>query len=283
MFWEKLSLHNNKSIDTKILTPSTNLPTFRLVTVSTFLRVNLQKSPLDLQGRIKSPAIAFIAIAWSIYDTMYKKGIKNFSLLANNRKLEPLPKNSSDLLGKRNLTSLLYFGTTTETNFSMQHSTLDQRPCSSLASYNWSGALLWPSCYATAVLFELLSNFPSRCCSKEEKSDVFSKRTRRIFWQRFKFSVVGKQGKVFYSFFGHRIINWSSNCNKSDRWTLDSTLDIERRFLKVYPEKGAHSYQPKRRKICPWCQNFGIYLFVVVQWNFFSKHPVHKLYGPWRK
>ena len=44
---------------------------------------------------------------------MYKK----LSLLASNRKLEPLPDNSSGLLQKKRPTSLLSFGTTTETTF----------------------------------------------------------------------------------------------------------------------------------------------------------------------
>ena len=39
---------------------------------------------------------------------------------------------------------------------------------------------------------------------KEEKSIFFPKQTRRFFWQRFKFSVVGKKEKVF---FVHRIIS----------------------------------------------------------------------------
>ena len=43
MFYEKLSLHDYKSIDAKILTPSTNLRTFQLVNVTTFLRVKPSK------------------------------------------------------------------------------------------------------------------------------------------------------------------------------------------------------------------------------------------------
>ena len=59
---------------------------------------------------------------------------ENFSLLANNRKLEPLPKNSSGLLRKKSTSLLFEFsGKTTETNFSMQHSTPDPHRCSSLA------------------------------------------------------------------------------------------------------------------------------------------------------
>ena len=60
MFKGKLSLHHSKSIDAKILTPSTNLPTFRLVTVTPLT--------LKLTTCLHNPICSFVAltlVCWS--------------------------------------------------------------------------------------------------------------------------------------------------------------------------------------------------------------------------
>ena len=123
----------------KFLTPSTNLPTFRLVTVPTFLREKPSKissqSPRSNQKSSDRFYCYCLINLW--YDVQ-----KTFSCLPTTENLNLCQKIFFGFASEEKPTSLLSFGTTSETNFSMQHSTPDQHPCSSLASHNWSGALL---------------------------------------------------------------------------------------------------------------------------------------------
>ena len=142
------------------MTPPTNLPTCRLVTVTTFFRVTFKNLlsifKLKVKSRVERSFFLFIYFHCLInLNTVYK----TLFPACQQPKTWTFAKISLGLLPKKKKKP---FRTTAETNSSMQHSTPDH-PCSSLASYNWSIALLWPSCYATAVVFELLSNFPSRC------------------------------------------------------------------------------------------------------------------------
>ena len=67
---------------------------------------------------------------------------------------------------------------------------------------------------------------------QRRKVGFFSKANpKKFFGKGSSFRLLASRKKLFV----HRIINWSSKSNKSDRWTLDSTLEIERRFLKVLP------------------------------------------------
>ena len=197
MFWEKLSLHDNKSID---------LPTFRLVTATTFLREKPSKISSHSISKVESRVQRSLLLL--LLDQFMIRCTKTFSCLPTIENLNLCQKISSGLLRKKNpdFSSFLrndYWN-------KLFHATLNSRPTSLFIA----GFL---QLIRSASLTFLL-------CHRRSKPE-------EIVWQRFKFRLSASRKK----FFVHRIINWSSKSNKSDRWTLDSTLEIERRFLKVFP------------------------------------------------